>query len=689
MTYSLQNLYKFKNFKILTFTKFIEKLNLIGLEVDHISYEKLFSNLYLDNIELLLKIPANREDLLTEKFLLQEISTIFLIELCQLWEKVQFQYFFIIKQKYQQHINYSKLNIICDTKFILTYLIEIKNIEYNSSPLWLQKKLTQFGFQPTHTIADILNLVFFEWGQNINLLPEDPINNYSNFKVEYLIESDFYYDMKKNKILLNPGTIVLKRDNAIVSILGIINSLPFPLKKVDQQRQSCLLEATFYDIHTNSLLLNSINKNISLKYLRRAFLENFKYSLQRILTLFELLTSCVITPTICGTFSEKLSIKPIKILKLKKLSLINFLGIKLPDLNIFKNAGLKILCETKIEYYFQIPNSRHDLVREIDLIEEYSRFIGYKNFVEIFPKKTIVYNKNVFLKNNFIQLFFLNYGFHEIITNPLLDFDHKKQNSLFINNPLNNDFVQLRQSIIPKLLDVFEINSRSSYMRTNFFEIGRTFKIINKKIIEQNKISGIFQLLGNKSSSNKFSDWFIAKGFIESFLANFGYSNLIIEKNIKNTYYSHPTRSILFSFNNNILGFFGELNPLLKKEKYSHVHGTIYIFELNLSFLKQWQLAKKVNLFNEYSKFPLIIKDLSIILPKQTNFNELKSFIFLQSNFLKNILFFDIYFDEELLEKVTIGIRLEFQSNLQTLTNDFIENQVEQIKKVIEKEFQL
>ena len=80
-------------------------------------------------------------------------------------------------------------------------------------------------------------------------------------------------------------------------------------------------------------------------------------------------------------------LKKEKIIKLKKKSSSTFLNLKEYNEGIFQKIGIPIVCKTSTDFYFQIPENRKDLVREIDLIEEYSRFIGYKNFSEIKPRK--------------------------------------------------------------------------------------------------------------------------------------------------------------------------------------------------------------------------------------------------------------------------------------------------------------
>jgi hypothetical protein len=68
MEYSLYSLNQSCNLNKLTLTTLIEKLNLIGFEVDDIFLEELSTNSNLTNIRLLISIPSNREDLLNENF---------------------------------------------------------------------------------------------------------------------------------------------------------------------------------------------------------------------------------------------------------------------------------------------------------------------------------------------------------------------------------------------------------------------------------------------------------------------------------------------------------------------------------------------------------------------------------------------------------------------------------------------
>lgn len=695
MEYSLYTLNQSCKLNQLTFTNIINKLNLIGFEVDDIIREELLTNSNLENIRLLIKIPSNRDDLLNETFFVTELTTIFLLDLYDSWKNIRQKYFFLFKQNYLKYSHYETIEILTPFSDILMYSIEFDRLESFSTPKWIEKKLISNGLPITNNITDLLTLVTFEWGQSINISkyvekktkePLDCLRNQSipaQFSIARLTQQTDYIINETSRIKLDPGTIVIKDSfNQILSVLGIFNSFPIKFSK-----NKIIFEAIYYDIEKNNLNLNLINTKIPLRFLRKTYLENFKFSFQRLLTLLEILGNNKIGFKKYKTLKTIISLTNKKILKLEKKSLKNFLNIEKYEKDIFKKANLKLVCETQNEMYFQIPNSRNDLIREIDLIEEYSRFIGYKNFQEILPQKNLVYSKNLKSVNHFIKEFFLNYGFHEIVTSSIEDLTTKKLNSIRINNPLTNALSVLRSDLLMQMVSIFETNMKLGFTNNNFFEIGRVFKTSNKRFVEQEKVAGIFTYPFSKLNKQPSLEWFITKGFLENFLTNFGYKNIQIQplKTINSVY--HPTKSILIKNGENILGKFGEFNPLLQKNL--NTKTPIYVFEFNLHHFKKWRITNEIIIYNEYSKYPPITKDLSFVISKEENFTKIREIIEKEINSVTKIEFFDIYYDPINLKNINIGLRLEFQSKTKTLVNEFIENQINQIKELLLKNFKI
>lgn len=652
MEYSLQTLNENSNLTSIKSLDIIEKLNLIGFEIDETVNDSFITNPFIDNLKLLIKIPANREDLLNEKIFLIELSTIFFLELNHIWEKLKLNYSFILKEKYLTNLKYENLNINDifeisekDLNFLI-FNIEIEIKKDITSPLWIQNKLLNSGLPVTNNIIDLLTLTNLEWGQNFKLL-------------DYNLNEE----KKSNTfdILNNPGL-----ESYVVG------------KKM-------IIQSSFYDIHQDNSVENISDNKLFIKSLRKTYLENFKFAFQRLLSLFEIIGVAKIIPRISFTIPSKIELKTNKILKLKKQLLKRILNLDLIDTLIFKKAGLKIVCETKDEFYFFIPNYRNDLVREIDLIEEYSRFIGYRNFVPIFPEKVTKYFRKSDQNIKFIKQFFLSYGFQEILTSPLQDIKKNQKNSIFIQNPLNSELNLLRTTLLEKLIITFENNIRLGIMSKNFFEIGRVFEKRNKNLIEKESLGGIFQLQRIKKGKLPTIEWFIAKGFLENFFLHFGYDNLSFEKIEEENFLFHPTKSIYIKKNNEILGFFGEIHPKIELAKTSKI--PTYLFEFDLEFFNKNRMNSFIPIYQESSKYPIITKDISFLISKEINFYQLKQRLQKISGILKKVQFFDIYFDENLLNNVNIGIRFHFQSNLETLTTQVIDTELTQIKTILLTEF--
>ena len=687
MEYSLNNLTKVSNVKEWTLTNFVHSLNLIGLEVDAISKEKISSNYILENIILLIKIPANREDLLIETFLIQEFSLVFLFQVYEIWQKFQKSYSFLLKKKYHQSYDYLFKNIETPFSEVIIYGLEIQNFQNHSSPFWIQKKLKNTGIDISKNFNDLMNLILLEWGQSLNLIFDSSLKqekNVTKYKIERIPTFEIFKDLKENLYELIPGTLVLKNEsNQILSVLGIFNQT---FSKNNFLASKILIEAVFYDMDQNNLGITYVESKFHLKNFRKICLENFKFSFQRLLTLIEILNYGTILPIKYSTKKKNIVQKFQKILILKKKLLQNILNIQKIDETIFKKAGLKIVCQTKENFFFKIPRYRKDLVREIDLIEEYSRFIGYQNFVEIFPQKENFRRTTKNLEVSFLKQYFLNYGFHEVFTNSITDCKKTDSCAISIANPLNKELSSLRTSLFLKLIEVFSNNLRLFLKGSNFFELGRIFKQEEKKIFEKNTFCAIFQFPFSNSSKEKNIDWFAALGFVENILTNFGYPYFSRKQLKVSDEFFHPTKSIVFRMNEKILGNFGELHPSYEVNFFSKQ--PIYLLELNLDFLNSSNYYSTINLYKESSKYPTIIKDLSFTVEKTINFVYLKELVENQGPEVKKVTFFDIFFDKKNPNVVNIGLRLEFQSYQNTLTMEEIDPLMKKIRNLLEQEFE-
>jgi phenylalanyl-tRNA synthetase beta chain len=683
MEYSLVNLKPFVNFKNVTLTTFVNTLNLIGLEIDDLKFNTFDTQFNKKNIILILKIPANREDLLNENLLIQEFSTIFLFDLYNSWEIIKKKYHFLLKQKYSFYKSIEILKKSSNIPYLGSYIINIKNFRNNFSSVWISNKLKNLGIESTTPLNNLINLILSEWGQQINIVLTNNNLKTNSYYFECSTETKSIKLKDFNEFDLKPGTIILKNtENEMISIIGMIqNSFN------ESNFQDFLIEATFYDIHENPLSLNTLNTKLSLRYLRRTFFENFKYSLQRLLSLLEIVHYCNVNSIQYLINDNEINLKTNKIIRLPKKFFSNFLNIKEYNPLIFKKLGFKIICNTSKELYCLIPNTRKDLDRPIDIIEEYAKYVGYDNFKSIFPVKQTYLKNNKILLNQYLKNFLINHSFNEIITNSIISETKKNNNSILLNNPLNSELGILRSSLIPNLIEIFQKNlGTMNVNRLKFFEIGRIFKLEDSNLLEEENLSAIFQLENSKQYSQEIAEWFIHKGFVEHLLRSLDITSVKFEKIRDNKNFYHPTRSSVILYQNQCIGYLGELHPDYRK-KFNVKLNKTFLLELNINKLKSKKLNSQIKVYKEYSKYPTITKDISLLINKNIDILNLKEFIENRLINLKSVSFFDLYSKNE--NFVSLGIRLEFQSLSQTLKTEEIEARIQSLIESLSNTFAL
>jgi phenylalanyl-tRNA synthetase beta subunit len=182
MEYSLNDLNQSSDLNNINLKELVEDLNLIGFEVDNVFEDTFKVNSFYKNFRLLLKIPANREDLLTEHLLTKELSDLFNFKKKELWKTLQPNYSNLLKFQYSSSLISEKYPILSQVKNIILYNIELENFEQFSSPLWLQEKLKNFGKIVQGDIRDLTELINLEWGNSYLYY----LNKYSSSVLIYI-----------------------------------------------------------------------------------------------------------------------------------------------------------------------------------------------------------------------------------------------------------------------------------------------------------------------------------------------------------------------------------------------------------------------------------------------------------------------------------------------------------------------
>ena len=271
-------------------------------------------------------------------------------------------------------------------------------------------------------------------------------------------------------------------------------------------------------------------------------------------------------------------------------------------------------------------------------------------------------------------------------------FTMKNNDIIKILAPLTEERNALRQSLITSLLKTYEYNVARDNKDICLFEIAKTFYIdTNSKTAkanennsaeneaasgeykEENKLACLMTGEYYLGLNTKQVDFYIIKGVCEELLDYLGYGgrySFVADKE-KLPEEMHPGKSAIISVNGENVGLIGRVTPELCKEE-------VYVMEISLDKLLNKKVGKMK--YKELSKFPVVKKDIAVLVNKEVPAQELLKTI--KNNggkLLQESKVFDLYDGKGIPEgKKSIAFSVTLGDANKTLTD-------EEVNKVMEK----
>lgn len=678
----------------------IDKLTLGGFEVE----ETLEIEINKQKKTILdISATANRADSLSIKGIAKEVTALLNTQ--------------SLKSSYtKQALNYENQieDILISSKLSINYstfvAVTIENLTDFSIPKWLNEKLLCSEIEPLNNLLDFQTYILLETGYPFEFYDLDKLKQ--NIKTEEFeltlkpaIENKVFIANNGFQYNLDSNILIVEANNYPLSIAGIISNKTV---SYTSETKSLLIEASIF----NSKKIRQQSRTLGLRTDRSARYEkglNNSSFIQALIRLISLLK--ISNPELVCKIHTTSQIEQPKLSKiiLKYETIIEILGPIQNALNAQPTQLLPIQItnyldrlnfkfsfnEKKLTWIVEVPPARiDDIEREIDLIEEIGRLHGFNNFITDLPniynigKEDFSYQVRKKLTNCF-----LNEGFNELIQYSLVN--EKASNNIQLINPLISDYSTLRTSLLPKLIQIVGENLKQSNSILEGFEYGHVFLgDIDVNYIEKEVVSGIFGGLKSKRQWSETSislSWFEGKGKMEELFKKLNIpvswknSTLVKYKNIL-----HPYRTAeLYLSDGSSLGVFGQIHPIAAKK--NNISTGLFLFEFNFETLKNEFKQKKLALYQPYSLYPKITKDLSFIVDRNISFNEIKTTILNNgTKYLKHIELLDEYQGSSIPKHQTsLCIQLTFQSIEKTLITKEIDEILNNLYTVLETQYDI
>jgi phenylalanyl-tRNA synthetase beta chain len=675
----------------------IEKLTLGGFEVEETLKIDLNNE---QHIILDISATANRADSLSIKGIAKEVTA--------LLNKSSYSSAYIKKNNdYEQKIN-STLQVKNLASDYPTFVaVTVENLTDLTIPKWITNKLICSKIEPLNNLLDFQNYILLETGYPLEFYDLEKIKTTlqsSEFDlglssvqipINFIANNNINYELK-NDIL------IVKANDFPISIGGLISNKSIAY---NPSTTSLLIEGAIFSskkIRQQSRLLG-LRTERSARYEKGLNSSALNEALIRLLLLLKINNPNLICKIHTACQSHELA-PPFLVLNYEHIMQIlgpinNKVTNKTENLShiqiteYLKRLNLKCsFDERNTEWRVQIPKSRfYDLEREIDLIEEIGRLHGYNNFSTNLPEVSRIGKEDFSyqVRKNLTNCF-LNDGLNELIQYSLVVENNKTAINLI--NPLTIDYSTLRTTLLPTLIKVVSENIKRGNLELEGFEYGHIFeKDLNDAYKEIEVVSGIFGGIKRKTTFTQPAQsmsWFEAKGRIQSLFKKLNIVPLWkIPTITKYQTILHPYRMAELWIENQFLGIFGQIHPILAKKE--NVPLDIFLFEYNLANIRMTFKNCKIPLYKSYSNYPKITKDLSFFIDKTISYNEIeKTLLTAGIIYLIDIKLLDKYEGKSIPANCTsLCIQLIFQSSERTLLNKEVDNIIITLQSLLEKKY--
>lgn len=577
----------------------------------------------------------------------------------------------------EEFISDKKLTVLDALDCPLFAMREIKNISNLESPAWLKSLLENIGIGSISPVVDVTNYISYTFGQPMHAYDSQKVNG--GLHVETLVSPAKFKALNDKEYDLAVGDLIIRDEEQIHCLAGIIGGSE---SACSDNTTSIILEAASFNGDRITAAGRRLMVDTDSRY-------RFERNVNREFTLHALDIATEMILSICGGSASKVIIQGEPKLPERSIEFpVTFLEYKTGLMletkeicGILENLGF--VCNFSGQMlHLIIPPARYDISIKEDIVEEIARIYGYDKIPEVVLPgsdiaRTIPKEQR---RVSDLKRLLASSGYTEVVTWSFMDSDYAKlfgplKEELHLQNPISSDLDYMRGTIVPNLLKIARNNMNRSFKDLSLFEVGPIFASASDEV---SIISAAGIRTGSSCSKNvhgqtRLYDVFDIKADLELLLGACGLPLDRCQLSDKVPVYYHPTRSAALLLGKNVVGYFGQIHPLILKK--FDIDAGVMAFELNVSNLLfgKEKYGKRPELI--MSDYQMTSRDYAFVVSPEQPVGEMLSYIKnIDKKLIKSVSLFDIYQGEKIPDnKKSVALSVQIQDDHKTLTEDVIE----------------
>jgi phenylalanyl-tRNA synthetase beta chain len=525
----------------------------------------------------------------------------------------------------------------------------VHNVTVGASPFWLRNRLAAVGLRSINNVVDITNYVLMELGHPLHAFDLDRLTG-NRIVVRRARANERITSLDQRAHALDPAVLVIADAQQPVALAGIMGGAA---TEVTSATKNLFIESACFNptVVRQGARKLGFSTEASLRFERGMDANRTTTALDHTVALIRELdpaSTCVgATIDVYPRVVEPVTIQ------LRHARVEHILGVTVaPDTSetILQNLGCGTTRQGSAALTVRPPTRRVDLVREIDLIEEVARIVGYDN---IPPDQTAHGTIEVTRDENeafadLVRTQLVACGYQETATNTLVRQDDTVLVTpavppVVVRNAISRDMDALRTSLWTGLLAAAAWNLNRQNPDVRFFEVGKVFTGSDgpAQFREEWRIAGLLSGCQARpywqAPSGTDAGLFDLKGVVEGFCRQLGMGTVLFSPA------QHAALELggaRIECQSKPIGYLGQLSPRIAGRW--DIKRPIWGFELDGGLCRQ--LARHTTSFVPLPKFPPLLRDLSILADRTVPVGDLVATIRQAGQpWIRNVELFDLY----------------------------------------------
>ncbi len=568
----------------------------------------------------------------------------------------------------------------------------LRGVRIGPSPDWLRRRLEAVGQRSINNVVDITNLVMLEYGQPLHAFDAEKLAGRQIVVRLPQAGEENFVTLDGTARALTGETLLICDGERPVALAGIMGGLE---SEVTATTREVLLESACFNplsIRRTGRRLN-LHTEASYRFERGVDPAGTVQALERAAQLMAELAGAEIVAGGADIFSgrrEPLRI-PLRVERTRRL-----LGLAVDAgriAGLLSGIGFAVESVDDATLMVRVPDFRVDIEREIDLVEEVARLVGYDEIPVTMPRIAMEIPRRHpgrALRQRCAAML-ASLGFHEAINYSFVPEGHADLGAWAVNeappvrlrNPLAEEQSVMRTGLLPGLLDNVRHNIHHGHASLRLAEIGKVFLPDEAEPLPDERMYLCAVLSGNRTPEATALhypetpvDFYDIKGVAESLLREL---RLLIPAGPVHCAspgdvlppLAEAGQVLRLMAGTSLVGWLGRVSQTALRR--FDIKQEVYFLELDLELMRQLEAGERS--FRSLPRFPVSRRDIALVVAEKVLAGELLEHVLASGEqLLERAEIFDVYRGEPVAEGFkSVALALVYRSADKTLDDETVD----------------